>query len=77
MKTRSPTGADFVKAIYPKAKEVSQKTGIALELILAQAAVETGWGRSIKGNNLFNIKPDKSWKGETIEFVTREYIKNW
>jgi flagellum-specific peptidoglycan hydrolase FlgJ len=34
MKTGSPTGADFIKAIYPKAKEVSQKTGIALELIL-------------------------------------------
>jgi len=74
MKTGSPTSADFIKAIYSKAKEVSQKTGIALELILAQAAVETGWGRSIKGNNLFGIKADKNWTGKTVEFTTKEYI---
>jgi flagellum-specific peptidoglycan hydrolase FlgJ len=41
MGTIGPIGADFIATIYPKAKEVSQKTGIALELILAQAAVET------------------------------------
>jgi flagellar protein FlgJ len=76
MGTVGPIGADFIATIYPKAKEVSQKTGIALELILAQAAVETGWGTRIKGNNLFNIKADKSWTGETVEFVTTEYIKD-
>ncbi|WP_299239862.1 hypothetical protein [Sulfurihydrogenibium sp.] len=42
MGTIGPIGADCIATIYPKAKEVSQKTGIALELILAQAAVETG-----------------------------------
>jgi flagellar protein FlgJ len=66
MKTGNPTSADFIKAIYPKAKEVSQKTGIALELILAHAAVETGWGRSIKGNNLFGMKADKNWTGKAV-----------
>jgi len=35
MKTRSLTSTDFLKTIYTKAREVSQKTGIALELILA------------------------------------------
>ena len=66
MKTGNPTGPDFVKAIYPKAKEVSQRTGIALELILAQAILETGWGYHIKGNNLFGIKADKNWTGKAV-----------
>ena len=66
MKTRSLTSADFLKTIYPKAREVSQKTGIALELILVQTIHETGWGYHIKGNNLFGIKADKNWTGKAV-----------
>ena len=47
---------------------------------MAQAALETGWGRSViqdaNGNsshNLFNIKADHRWSGETVSKVTLEY----
>lgn len=44
---------------------------------LAQAALESNWGKSdlaVKGKNLFGIKADKSWKKETITINTSEYV---
>ena len=55
--------------------------GVPAPLILAQAALESGWGkREIRADdgtqsfNLFGIKADRSWKGATVETTTTEYV---
>jgi hypothetical protein len=52
------------------------QTGMSAELMLAQAAQETGWGQKVLTgtNNLFNIKADSSWTGETKTFQVPEYV---
>lgn len=44
-------------------------------ILLTQAAHETGWLRSVRGNNLYGIKAGKSWLGETVDFTTHEVVK--
>jgi flagellar rod assembly protein/muramidase FlgJ len=53
-----PSGSPeaFVASIAPTAKAVSEELGIDPRIVIAQAALETGWGTSVKGNNLFGIK---------------------
>ena len=75
------TPTDFVHQLSEPAREASRRTGMPAPLILAQAALETGWGRreiptSEGGNshNLFGIKAGADWKGPTTEVVTHEYI---
>lgn len=46
----------FVASIAPTAKAVAEELGIDPRIVIAQAALETGWGKSVKGNNLFGIK---------------------
>ena len=46
----------FVASIAPTAKAVAKELGIDPRVVIAQAALETGWGTSVKGNNLFGIK---------------------
>lgn len=69
----------FLDRLEAPARAASQATGVPAELILAQAALETGWGRheiprSDGGNshNLFGIKAGSSWQGETTEITTHE-----
>lgn len=76
-----PAGADeFVQRVWPHALEASRETGIPAHFMVAQAALETGWGKSEvrKGDgstthNLFNIKATRSWDGATAEATTTEY----
>ena len=75
------TPTDFVHQLSEPAREASRRTGMPAPLILAQAALETGWGRreiptNNGGNshNLFGIKAGADWKGPTTEVVTNEYI---
>ena len=47
-------------------------------VVVAQAALESGWGNSgltIKANNLFGIKASKSWTGPTLDLPTKEWSK--
>lgn len=69
---------EFIASIYPAAKKISQETGMSWELILAQAAHETGWGQKVLPgtNNIFNIKADRSWKGESKTFNVWERDSN-
>ena len=48
----------FIADICPAAKKVAEESGTSLELILAQTAQETGWGKkTLKGtNNVFNCR---------------------
>ncbi len=71
---------DFVRALWPHAQRAADELGTRPELLISQAALETGWGkhmiRSADGSNsynLFGIKADARWQGdravtETIEF---------
>lgn len=65
----------FIADMYPAARKISGETGQSWELILAQAATETGWGQKVLPgtNNLYNIKADSSWHGETKTFNVKEY----
>ena len=71
---------DFVTALTQPAKKVQDKLGVPFEVVIAQAALETGWGQKIikdnKGessNNLFNIKADARWSGEKVSKDTLEF----
>jgi len=66
------TPKEFIKKFYPFAKEVEQETEIPALAIMAQAALESGWGKSAIGNNLFGIKYRKGDPGYR-EVVTTEY----
>jgi len=70
----------FVQQLLPMVKQAADKLGVSPDVILAQAALETGWGKHvIKGtdgqssNNLFNIKADKRWQGDSAATGTIEY----
>lgn len=62
----------FVNALLPAAMEESKRTGIDPRIIVAQAAQETGWGRSAPGNNYFGIKSHGKGGGQTLN--THEYV---
>jgi flagellar protein FlgJ len=74
------TQEDFVKAILPAAKAAGRELGVDPATIVAHAALETGWGKSVPVGadgrpsfNLFGIKAGGSWKGETVNTVTHEF----
>ena len=71
----------FLKPLASPAQTASRRTGVPAELILAQAALETGWGRhqivtAEGGNshNLFGIKAGSRWQGPTTEITTHEHL---
>lgn len=55
------TPAAFSAAYSQAAQNVANKTGVPALLILAQAALESGWGSAAVGNNFFGIKADSAW----------------
>jgi flagellar protein FlgJ len=72
--------ADFVEKLYPLAEKYGAELGVDPKVLLAQAALETGWGKSVSrdangvsSHNLFNIKADKRWSGEQTVVTTLEY----
>jgi len=70
----------FIEQLYPAAQQAAAELGIDPKALLAQAAIETGWGQQMIHNtsgqnsyNLFGIKADRRWQGDramvdTIEF---------
>ena len=63
---------DFLKSMIPVAKVVAARTGLDYRLIVAQAAIETGWGSKVKGNAFFGIKGHGA--DNTIDFKTTEEV---
>lgn len=65
----------FIIDIYPSVHKVAQETGVSEKLLLAQAAAETGWGQKVLPgtHNLYNIKADSSWHGDSKTFNVPEY----
>jgi flagellar protein FlgJ len=75
---------NFVASVWPYAREAARLTGIPAHFMVAQAALETGWGAKQPKNadgspsyNLFNIKANRGWAGEnTGEKTVREYASD-
>lgn len=63
---------DFLARMTPVAREVAADLGISHKIVLAQAALESGWGKSVKGNNFFGIKSHGKAGGADV--VTHEVI---
>jgi flagellar protein FlgJ len=68
------TPAEFIDNILPGARVCQRTAGIPVSFTIAQAALESGWGSRVRGNNLFGIKADASWKGPTVEVPTHEDV---
>jgi flagellum-specific peptidoglycan hydrolase FlgJ len=68
--------SEWIQSIATAARNASSTTGMSFELMLAQAAQETGWGQKILPgtNNIFNIKADSSWTGAVKTFQVPEFI---
>lgn len=64
---------DFVAAYGPQAKATFDKTGIAPEIILSQAAVESAWGEKAPGNMFFGVKDFDGANGNEQLVTTFEY----
>lgn len=72
--------ADFIQQLRPYAQNAAQQLGVDADMLLAQVALETGWGKSIiqshtggSSHNLFNIKANKSWQGQQTSVNTLEF----
>ncbi|RMS73077.1 Flagellar rod assembly protein/muramidase FlgJ [Pseudomonas syringae pv. aceris] len=78
---RAFSNADqFVETMLPLAKEAAARIGVDPVMLVAQAALETGWGKSImrqqdgsSSHNLFGIKAAGSWKGAEARAITSEF----
>lgn len=71
---------EFIATMMPMAQDAAARIGVDPSVLVAQAALETGWGKSIlrqddgsSSFNLFNIKATGSWKGDSARAVTSEY----
>lgn len=68
---------EFILKLVPITQKNYKEFGIFPSVTIAQAIHESGWGKSqlsIQANNLFGVKADSSWTGNTIEMLTQEYI---
>ncbi|MCP4596079.1 flagellar assembly peptidoglycan hydrolase FlgJ [Neptuniibacter sp.] len=70
----------FVENLMPLAEKVAGELGVDPRVLLAQSALETGWGKFMvrspdgsNSNNLFNIKADTRWDGASARVSTLEY----
>lgn len=71
---------EFVAALLPHAEQAASQLGLDPKALVAQAAVETGWGQQMihlssgqNSHNLFGIKADTRWQGDKALVGTLEY----
>jgi flagellar protein FlgJ len=76
----SASKEDFLRQLRPHAERAARELGVDPNALLAQAALETGWGRSVPCNaqggcsfNLFGIKAGSQWSGATVNVPTLEF----
>lgn len=72
--------ADFVRLATPYAKKVAETLNVDYKVLIAQTALETGWGKHLIKDangqhsfNFFNIKATSRWQGESVSVPTIEY----
>ncbi|MCO7516139.1 flagellar assembly peptidoglycan hydrolase FlgJ [Pseudomonas guariconensis] len=70
----------FVATMLPMAEQAAKRIGIDPRYLVAQAALETGWGKSVMRNadgtsshNLFGIKASGNWQGGQARAITSEF----
>ncbi|WP_376744993.1 flagellar assembly peptidoglycan hydrolase FlgJ [Enterobacillus tribolii] len=75
-----PGNGDFIARLSVPAQIAGRQSGIPHQLIMAQAALESGWGEreipaagGMRSHNLFGIKAGSRWNGPTTEITTTEY----
>ena len=71
---------EFVATMLPMAEQAAARIGIDPRYLVAQAALETGWGKSImrqpdgsSSHNLFGIKATGNWQGGQARAITSEF----
>lgn len=74
--------AEFIASLKPYAEKAAGELNVDSDVLLAQAALETGWGRHVihapngrNSFNLFNIKAGAGWSGDKINVSTLEYAQ--
>lgn len=79
-KARFESPAEFAAAMLPMAEKAAARLGVDPHYLVAQAALETGWGKSIirekdgsSSHNLFGIKTHGQWQGDSANVLTSEY----
>ena len=78
---RFESPAEFINSLMPLAEKAARSLGVNPSVLLAQAALETGWGKFVTRDtatgkssfNLFNIKADSRWQGDAVQVQTLEY----
>ena len=72
---------DFVQQLRPAMQEAGRQLGVDPDLLVAHAALETGWGQSVPkdangrpGFNLFGVKAGAGWRGATANVQTNEFV---
>jgi flagellar protein FlgJ len=70
----------FISQVWPEAEAAARQLGVHPVSLVAQAALESNWGRSIprgadgsSSNNLFGIKAGSRWSGASVTAATEEY----
>jgi peptidoglycan hydrolase FlgJ len=71
---------EFVATMLPLAKDAAARIGVDPTVLVAQAALETGWGKSImrgqdggNSHNLFGVKAQGGWQGPEARAITSEF----
>lgn len=79
---RAPTRQEFLDAILPAAERAAAQLGVSPRNLIAQAALETGWGRSLPRGadgrisfNFFGIKATGGWRGDSVASSTIEVLQ--
>jgi flagellar protein FlgJ len=76
----SSTQENFVMMLKPHAEKAAAELNINPDVLIAQVALETGWGKHVihdkqgeNSFNLFNIKAGSQWQGDKVNVSTLEY----
>ncbi len=72
---------EFIQSLLPHAQKAAERLGVEPRVLLAQAALETGWGKHLikdaEGRpsfNFFGIKAHQGWQGDVADTLTHEYM---
>jgi flagellar protein FlgJ len=68
------TPKEFTLKYYPFALQIQKDYGINAIAILAQSALETGWGKTVVGNMMFGVKDSDGINGNEQLLTTTEYL---
>jgi flagellar protein FlgJ len=64
----------YVVDVFDAAYAVERQFGLPRLAVIAQSALENGWGKSAPGNMYFGIKTGSNWTGKKQLLTTTEYI---